>query len=157
MLGGYISDKVEDGDGLREEVAYYLQQCLSAAAGGKSVAVAVAGFGRNCHLPNSMQTPVHAALHHSPTGGSDDGPPASSSVFLAAVRAAVREGGCCASRAGFVGALLGAAMGHEAVPEEWSRQVQGWEGVEHETEALLRLRDEEKEGVEQGQGPTDAR
>lgn len=25
MLGGYISDKVEDGDGLREEVAYYLQ------------------------------------------------------------------------------------------------------------------------------------
>lgn len=25
VLGGYISDKVEDGDGLREEVAYYLQ------------------------------------------------------------------------------------------------------------------------------------
>lgn len=107
------------------------------------MAMAVAGFGRNCHLPNSMQTPVHAALHHSPTDGSDDGPPASS-VFLAAVRAAVREGGCCASRAGFVGALLGAAMGPEAVPEEWSRQVQGWEGVEDETEALLRLRDEER-------------
>lgn len=46
-------------------------------------------------------------------------------AFIEAVRAALREGGCCASRAAFVGACLGALGGQAVVPQAWQARVRG--------------------------------
>ncbi len=50
-----------------------------------------------------------------------------------------RPGGCCASRAGFVGALLG-ALGMQ-LPADWEGRVLGYASVRQHAELLVRLRD----------------
>ena len=62
--------------------------------------------------------------------------------YVGAVRAALREGGCCASRAAFVGACLGALGGEGVVPRAWRRRVTGVAGVEGLVEQLCSLRGE---------------
>ncbi len=53
-------------------------------------------------------------------------------AYVWGVRLALREGGCCASRAAYVGAMLGAMVGREGLPEGWlakytaQEQVAGW-------------------------------
>lgn len=61
-------------------------------------------------------------------------------VYTAAVRAALREGGCCASRAAFVGACLGALGGEAAVPRAWRERLTGWEDVRQLAGELCELR-----------------
>lgn len=66
---------------------------------------AVALLGRNCHLPGSLASAVHALL-----------------VFPSyedAVNATIAQGGCNASRAGFIGACWAAAQGEAAIPNKW--------------------------------------
>ncbi|KAL4451369.1 hypothetical protein ABPG77_009441 [Micractinium sp. CCAP 211/92] len=60
-------------------------------------------------------------------------------AFLEGVRLAIRPGGCCASRAGFVGALLG-ALGMQ-LPADWEGRVLGYASVRQHAELLVRLRD----------------
>lgn len=56
-------------------------------------------------------------------------------AYVWGVRLAVREGGCCASRAAFVGACLGAAAGAQALPASWvdacgaAADVRRWAGA----------------------------
>jgi len=133
----------------------------------KDVCETVARLGKNCHLPNSLQTALHAALFYThgvsfSTKSSSLPPSLPSSLapaavtaqqqqqqqqreekqqlFKRAIRAAIREGGCCASRAGWVGACLGGWMGIECVPEEWRREVSGFDRIKEEVEEIVRQR-----------------
>lgn len=89
----------------------------------------VSDLGMNCHIPNSFQTAVHAALHYA--GLWDEGRtwahPAQ--CLAACVRDTLKQGGCCASRATFAGALLAAYLapwalreGGSGVPSEWEQK-----------------------------------
>jgi hypothetical protein len=111
---------------------------------------AVEVLGRNCHLPNSCQTPLHAVLHYElcwlqqeqQQQGAAETDTANGQVaqqqrlqqkkqqiLVAAVRDALAAGGCCASRASYVGACLGGLLGVEAVPAEWLQKYEAAELV----------------------------
>jgi ADP-ribosylglycohydrolase len=97
-------------------------------------------------MPNALQTPIHAVLHHEwlaaqqqqqQHNGSSSALhglslEAKRGVFVAALREVMLAGGCCASRASYAGACLGALLGAEAVPESWVQRcdvggnVQQW-------------------------------
>jgi hypothetical protein len=51
-------------------------------------------------------------------------------VFVAGIRDALAGGGCCASRAGFAGALLGALLGQGCIPDTWSSRCSNWQEVQ---------------------------
>ncbi|KAF6260730.1 ADP-ribosylation/Crystallin J1 [Scenedesmus sp. NREL 46B-D3] len=103
---------------------------------------AVQELGRNCHMPNALQTPIHAVLHHEWLAArQQDGAgtaahgltvEARQGMFVAALRDVMLAGGCCASRASYAGACLGALLGPEAVPASWVQRcdagakVQQW-------------------------------
>jgi hypothetical protein len=111
---------------------------------------AVEALGRNCHLPNSCQTPLHAVLHYEQiwlqqqqqqqgAGGAGrvDGQVVQQQrlqeqkqqIFIAAVRDALAAGGCCASRASFVGACMGGLLGADAMPAGWLQKYEAGELV----------------------------
>ena len=58
-----------------------------------------------------------------------------------AVRGALRGGGCCASRALFVGACLGARGGADAVPPRWRKRTRKHRECLALAERLCALRD----------------
>ncbi len=58
-----------------------------------------------------------------------------------AVRGALRGGGCCASRALFVGACLGARGGADAVPPRWRKRMRKHRECLALAERLCTLRD----------------
>jgi ADP-ribosylglycohydrolase len=135
------------------EIAERLAEVQRMARDEQSVHATVQALGRNCHLPNSFQTPTHAALLYSLQAGSKR-PSAMSAaerqaLFKAAIRAALREGGCCASRATLLGACLGAWLGGGGqeeeggvafLPPEWTVRVTGFEATRRQAEALVGLR-----------------
>jgi ADP-ribosylglycohydrolase len=96
------------------------------ARAGEPHADAVNELGRNCHLPGSLSSAVHALLAHG-----DD--------YAAAVRATIAQGGCNASRAGFVGACLAALHGAAAVPAEWVALTAGFADTAALADAALGL------------------
>lgn len=118
------------------QVAGQLDQVLQLAA--TPHADAVEALGRNCHLPNSCQTPLHAVLHYEQQWQQlkqqqeeqEERQDVKQRVLVAAVRDALRAGGCCASRAGFVGACLGALLGVDAVPAAWLQKYESAEAVQ---------------------------
>lgn len=88
----------------------------------KPHAVAVSQLGCNCHLPNSLQTPIHMILHiekHHKTCSSHGSSDSSTEAFKKAIREAIRQGGCSASRSTYIGACLGAYFGLAGVPQDW--------------------------------------
>ena len=130
--------------GKAEEISQWLRLALSLALKPPREAVPELG-GRNCHMPNALTTPLHIVLHveylrtassqdtarestetccvHD--GGQDDAVDGSldhQMWFKQGVRLALSEGGCCASRAAYVGACLGAMMGPGAVPDAWAHK-----------------------------------
>lgn len=127
-------------------IASSLEQALALRS--TPVPQAVAIMGRNCHMPNALTTPLHVVLHVEATAGhatpelsqahagaaNGDGVGASleEAQYTRAVRLALREGGCCASRASYVGACMGALLGRNAVPQSWlaryveAARVQAW-------------------------------
>ena len=125
----------------------------------KDVCETVAMLGKNCHLPNSLQTALHAALFHAssllPSRPSSLTTAAvteqqeeeqrqqreeKQQLFKRAIRAAIREGGCCASRAGWVGACLGGWMGVECLPDEWRREVSRFDEIKKQIKDIVRER-----------------
>ena len=142
-------------------------------------AAVVAKLGKNCHIPNSCQTPVHVVLHHidmakenGHRGGGGEGAASAAAaeeeeeeeeergeergedgigmeetkeelkfrsqlsdskearqaLFAGAIRDAIRQGGCCGSRAGVAGGLLGAYLGGlcgdlSFLPPEWVKKT----------------------------------
>lgn len=93
---------------------------------------AVAQLGRNCHLPGSAQSPLHAVLVARPD---------SAGAYREAVMDTILQGGCNASRAGFVGACFGAARGVDAVPPDWRSKFTLYGATVDRANALLALRD----------------
>ena len=69
----------------------------------------VESLGRNCHLPGSFQGALAAVLL--------------APDYVSAVRANIAAGGDCCARANYLGAVLGAKLGIEAVPMEWIEKV----------------------------------
>lgn len=125
------------------QVADQLEQVLALQA--TSHQDAVASLGRNCHLPNSCQTPLHAVLHYEQrwqqqlqqqgavAGDGDNGQRTrqlKQQLVTDAVRDALAAGGCCASRASFVGACMGALLGVEAVPAGWLQKYEAIDAVQ---------------------------
>lgn len=146
VLGGDVRFKE-----LNAEIAGCVRRVHEMAHEGQSVHATVAALGRNCHLPNSFQTPLHAALLYSlpAKGGAAEAVGAMTAaerqrVYQSAVRAALREGGCCASRATYVGACLGAWLAGSGeldfLPPEWVVKVTGFERTRELAEALVGLR-----------------
>lgn len=131
---------------LSNELAGHLERAVELAA--KPHDEAVEALGRNCHAPNSVQTPLHAVLHAEWCGASRGGSLCDLSLderrntFAAAIRGALEGGGCCASRAGFAGACLGALMGAEAIPATWVQRTHAAADVTTWTERLCKARDE---------------
>jgi len=128
------------------DIAARMREALSRAASGTTPEQAAAVFGRNCHLPNSYQTPLHAALwgervHEKGGGGGEGGgrgggERAGEAAFAAAIRGALRGGGCCSSRAQAAGALLAARLGKGAIPAGWRDRCWDWGEVEQAAEAI---------------------
>jgi hypothetical protein len=98
-------------------------------AGQRSVAPAGADGGRDGCAADQASGGEQQPPPGGPQGGANQalGPPAAGGAaeavlrelsgrrwYVAGVRAAAREGGCCASRASYVGAVLGALQGHPA-------------------------------------------
>eukprot|EP00730_Choanoeca_flexa_P010174 TRINITY_DN1630_c0_g1_i2.p1 TRINITY_DN1630_c0_g1~~TRINITY_DN1630_c0_g1_i2.p1 ORF type:complete len:461 (+),score=112.89 TRINITY_DN1630_c0_g1_i2:89-1471(+) len=127
----------QDDDKLTEEaaeelyiVAGYLHR-VQGLSHWAPVKQAIANLGKNCHTPNSYQTPVHAVLrtltaYQSELEQADPLPLATGqAIFESCVRQAMREGGCCASRCGVIGALLGAYLAGRCrtvdgfIPKSW--------------------------------------
>jgi ADP-ribosylglycohydrolase len=119
---------------------------------------AVQELGRNCHMPNALQTPIHAVLHHewlaaqqqqeqqgSGTATSNAlhglSLEAKQGVFVAAIREVMLAGGCCASRASYAGACLGALLGREAVPDSWVQRCDAGDKVQQWAAAVCGARD----------------
>ena len=91
------------------EVAREMDEVLAAVAAGLSVAEIVAKFGKACGLPGSFQGALAAVLL--------------APDYVSAVRANIAAGGDCCARANYLGAVLGAKLGIEAVPMEWIEKV----------------------------------
>jgi ADP-ribosylglycohydrolase len=101
------------------------------------------------HLPNSAQTPLHALLHAEWQLEQEQQQPASGlaldvqtkqNLYKSAVRDAMAAGGCCASRACFAGACLGAWLGPEAVPQAWAAKCAAWPEVKRQAEDVCAAR-----------------
>lgn len=140
------------------------------------VPVAVAALGRNCHMPNALQTPLHVILHVEhmvrtltvaaadvtlssvadgvskpplkghPLSGQGADPWVAvlpQQAYAWGVRLAIREGGCCASRAAYVGACLGAMTASASVrveshlPEDWLERYPAVGNVRMWAEAVI--------------------
>lgn len=145
---------------LHSEVATQLKAVLDIAS--VPHAEAVQQLGRNCHMPNACQTPLHAVIHHewllignaseaAPTCGSQEhvalddcsqqGHDGHQAMYMRVIRDALRSGGCCASRASLAGACLGAALGPEAVPAEWCGKCNDYPEQGQLAKALCQARD----------------
>lgn len=61
-------------------------------------------------------------------------------AFKRAIRAALQEGGCSASRAGWVGACLGGWLGRECLPPDWVKEVVGFGKIQMEAEEVIKQR-----------------
>lgn len=111
---------------LAASVAGHLQRVLQLQQ--QPHTIAVQQLGRNCHMPNALQTPLHTVLHQEwlLKQQSQDvqllAKEQKQSVYVAAIRDAMAAGGCCASRSGYAGACLGMWLGGSAVPESWLKQ-----------------------------------
>jgi hypothetical protein len=68
-------------------------------------------------MPYALQLPAYIVARLGGSGGGGGG--GSSGRYMDGVRHAIRGGGCNSSRAGLVGAILGAVDGVEAVPSAW--------------------------------------
>lgn len=112
----------------------------------------VSELGKNCHIPNSMQTPVHCVLHHLEGAALPDDvlaaadPAARQALFAGCIRDAIRQGGCCGSRAGVAGALLGAHLGGlcgdlSFIPPAWIEQTARFEDACRWAERICQRRD----------------
>ena len=80
-------------------------------------------FGRPCYNPGSVQGALHALRK-------------SDYDLAAAVRLAIRAGGCCCSRSVLIGALSGAKNGIQGIPEDWIAKTSQAERV---LEAALKI------------------
>lgn len=126
-------------------VADHLARALSMQA--VSVGDAIAQLGKNCHMPNACQTPLHIVLHAEwqlrQRGCSDERalpPLGRQQVYMAGIKGALAGGGCCASRAAFAGACLGAWLGPEAVPEAWALRCSSIQAVRAHADAICSAR-----------------
>jgi len=128
------------GDAVRAALA--LSEELRAEGPAEAHAAAAARLGRNCHLPGSLSTALHAVLAFAPpaphSSGGSTGEAAGTGAYAAAVRATIAQGGCNASRAGFIGAVLAAALGEGAIPEAWAAQTAGHALASARVDAVLR-------------------
>jgi hypothetical protein len=118
---------------------------------------AVQELGRNCHMPNALQTPIHAVLHHEWLAAQQQHQQGEASasasalhslslaqkqgVFVTALGEVMLAGGCCASRASYAGACLGALLGPEAVPVSWLQRCNSGEDVRQWAAAVCGARE----------------
>ena len=127
-------------------IAGHLQQVLQLR--GQPQAAVIQQLGRNCHMPNACQTPIHGLLHAEWRLAQQQQQPRQElpasekqQLFASAVCDALAGGGCCASRACFLGACLGAWLGPDAVPPAWQQKCSSWQSIAQQTTQLLMNRD----------------
>jgi len=91
------------------EVAKEMDAVIAAVESGLSIEDIIEKFGKACGLPGSFQGSLASILM--------------STDYVTAVRRNILSGGDCCSRANFIGAVLGAKFGVEAIPMEWIEKV----------------------------------
>eukprot|EP00775_Hariotina_reticulata_P011315 gene11315-11465_t len=138
---------------LAADVADQLERVLDLQQQPHAVAVDV--LGRNCHMPNALQTPLHTVMHQEwllqqrPQQQMDIGDVqamgdlSKQQVFVAAIRDALAAGGCSASRCSYAGALLGAWLGPHAVPDCWLAKYGSADRVRTWAEQICRCRNDQ--------------
>jgi ADP-ribosylglycohydrolase len=94
-------------------------------------------LGNNCHMPNALTSPLQIALH---LESSVDGQEDPREVFRRGIRAALRCGGCCASRSSYLGAVLGILLA-PMVDREWLARVRGGQELHSKVEIIVASRD----------------
>jgi hypothetical protein len=98
---------------------------------GEDHADSVSQLGRNCHLPGSFLSPLHALV--------------SCSSYEDAVRQTIAQGGCNASRTSLVGACFAACAergdGRGGIPAEWRGRFGEWAATEERARALAAMRE----------------
>jgi len=93
------------------QVAKEIGEVIAAVDSGLTVEQIVAKFGKACSLPGSFQGSLSSILL--------------APDYVTAVRTNILAGGDCCSRANYIGAVLGAKFGVEAIPMEWIEKVHG--------------------------------
>jgi ADP-ribosylglycohydrolase len=88
------------------------------------VTAATSHFGQSCSLAEAFPSALHCALKHQ-----DD--------FKAAILDTVRAGGDSAGRAAMIGAWLGAALGVEAIPQQWRDRLRRRAKIEAAVESII--------------------
>lgn len=155
------AESAEGGMELAHKIADALEQAMQLRS--TPVPQAVAIMGRNCHMPNALTTPLHVVLHMEaslgiavqaaadsspepelqqyPTSGTAEGGLTQQETqYVRAVRLALREGGCCASRASYVGACMGALLGKASVPHSWLDRYQQYRRAQEWASRVVGLR-----------------
>jgi ADP-ribosylglycohydrolase len=97
---------------------------LAAEDSQERVTEATLRFGQSCPLANSFPAAVQALVRKA-----DD--------FREAILAVIRAGGDNAGRSAMVGAWLGAALGYEAIPEDWIARLTAREHIQEQLERLI--------------------
>lgn len=131
----YVHDGSDDARAaLYRDIAHQMDQVVQ-SYGVLDVPEFCLKYGRNCHMPNSLQSPLFAAVYSVRQGGSAE------EIFKRGVQLAVREGGCCASRASITGAVLGAYVGAKKLPADWKALAGNWAEYERLAEQAVSARD----------------
>ncbi|KAJ9525938.1 hypothetical protein QJQ45_009406 [Haematococcus lacustris] len=144
------SSRLEVTHELAGVIAGNLRHAMKLAALPPSTAIAE--LGRNCHMPNALTSPLQIVLHmeHRARCSITPSAPGSAAVaavagamqtmYAEAVRLAIREGGCCASRSAYVGAVMGALAGVAGVPPAWQAAYSQSTAVSEAAGVLCRAR-----------------
>ncbi len=112
------------------QIVLHTEICLNTAA--------AEGTAQSCATDASSSRSSFAADTRSVSSVVD------SSWYVKGVRLAIREGGCCASRASYVGACLGAMLspadGASLIPEDWVRRCAVYAQVAEDARAICTAR-----------------
>ena len=98
-----------------EDIASVLEMVYAGVGAGKTVNELVATFGKSCAYPGSLQSELAVLLL------TED--------YQTAVRTNIMAGGDSCSRAGFIGAVLGAQGGIDVIPRQWMEKVFNVENI----------------------------
>lgn len=106
-----------------EKIQSFLKDALSLLP--QTVTEATLKLGQSCPLDCSFPSSFHSALKHK-------------NSFPDAILATISAGGDNAGRASMVGAWLGAYLGVQAIPKEWTARINAKDRIDQYTETLLK-------------------
>ena len=99
-----------------------------------------ASLGNNCHMPNALTSPLQIALYIESTSSLNSSREGALETFRRGIRLALRQGGCCASRCSYLGAILGIILA-PMIDREWLSRVGDQDQLESNAAKIASSRD----------------